>query len=170
MEHKAVLVCVNVLSNLPPQHFECPAQENPITNTPSHPSLLLSFPSLSLTHFALPVKVRAARSGEEVTTLPNRGPSAGRKLITPSGTPASSKILVMNQFDRIAESDGFHRETLPMIVGVAARLPPMAVKLKGVIAAMKPSRPRYSILFQTPLDWRGGWSWWTCTAESAANR
>ena len=40
-----------------------------------------------------PVKLIAANSGCEVMTFPKTGPSAGTKLTTPSGNPASRKIL-----------------------------------------------------------------------------
>ncbi len=70
------------------------------------------------------MNVRPARSGELVTALPNTGPSVGTKLMTPSGIPASRRILNTIQFDSIAVSDGFHTVTLPTIVGVAPRFPP----------------------------------------------
>ena len=53
--------------------------------------------------------------------------------------------------------EGFHTLTLPMRVGVRLRFPPMAVKLKGVTAAMNPSRPRCSTLFHTLGEWCSGW-------------
>ena len=46
--------------------------------------------------------------------------------------------------------DGFHRQVLPMIDGELWRLEAIAMKLKGVMAATKPSRARYSCRFQTP--------------------
>ena len=45
------------------------------------------------THGTDPVKLTAASSGWLVTTLPNTGPSLGRKLTRPSGKPASRNIL-----------------------------------------------------------------------------
>lgn len=45
------------------------------------------------TYGTLPVKLMAERSGLLVITAPNVGPSAGTKLITPAGTPASLNIL-----------------------------------------------------------------------------
>ena len=75
-------------------------------------------------HLELPVKVMAARSGEEVTMFPNVGPSVGTKFTTPSGMPASRRILKTIQLERIAVSDGFHTVTLPMIVGVDPKFPP----------------------------------------------
>ena len=61
----------------------------------------------------LPTKLTPAKSGEEVTVSPNTGPSAGTKLITPGGTPASRRSLKTMYDDNIAVSDGFHRTTLP---------------------------------------------------------
>ena len=88
---------------------------------------------------------------------PKSGPVDGRKLHTPGGIPASSAILKMVQLERTAVLDGFHTQTFPIMVGVRLRLPPMAVKLKGVIAAMKPSSPLCSILFQTFGEWCSVW-------------
>ncbi len=56
------------------------------------------------------------------------------KLITPGGTPASSNTFAMYQLESIAVRAGFHTTVLPMIAGEEERLPPMDVKLKGVIA------------------------------------
>ena len=44
-------------------------------------------------YLELPVKLIPASSGELVTVSPNTGPSEGRKLKTPGGTPASVMIL-----------------------------------------------------------------------------
>lgn len=60
-----------------------------------------------------PVKLIPAKCGEAVIVSPNTGPSAGTKLTTPAGTPASLIILKMVQFDRMAVSDGFHKTELP---------------------------------------------------------
>uniref|UniRef100_A0A1B0BYD0 Uncharacterized protein n=1 Tax=Glossina palpalis gambiensis TaxID=67801 RepID=A0A1B0BYD0_9MUSC len=65
-----------------------------------------------------PVKLIPANSVELVTTLPNVGPSAGTKLTTPSGTPASLIILNISQLDSIAVSAGFHKTALPIRAGV----------------------------------------------------
>lgn len=54
-----------------------------------------------------------AKSGEAVIASPNTGPSAGMKLTTPGGTPASRMILKIVQFDSTAVSDGFHSTALP---------------------------------------------------------
>jgi hypothetical protein len=42
-----------------------------------------------------------------------------------------------------------------MSAGAVGRLPPMAVKLKGVTAKTKPSRGRYSMRFQAPGEEKG---------------
>jgi hypothetical protein len=47
--------------------------------------------------------------------------------------------------DKIAVSEGFQSKTLPIKDGAEARFPPMAVKLKGDIAAMKPLHNRETI-------------------------
>lgn len=65
------------------------------------------------THGTDPVKLMADKCLEAVIVSPNTGPSAGIKLTTPAGTPASRMILKMTQFERIAVSDGFHRTPLP---------------------------------------------------------
>lgn len=98
---------------------------------------------MNYTHGTDPVKLMPAKCGEAVIVSPNTGPSAGIKLTTPGGTPASRIILKMVQFDKTAVSDGFHNTALPINAGVYARLPPMAVKLNGLTAATKPSIPRY---------------------------
>lgn len=45
------------------------------------------------THGTDPVKLIPARSGDPVIAFPKTGPSAGTKLTTPGGTPASVMIL-----------------------------------------------------------------------------
>jgi hypothetical protein len=45
----------------------------------------------------------------------------------------------------VAIGEGFQRQTLPTMTGAPTRLPPMAVKLNGVTARMKPSSARYSV-------------------------
>ena len=47
----------------------------------------------------------------------------------------------------MAVSLGFQRTEQPIMAGVPARLPPMAVKLKGAMAATNPSKPRRNIVF-----------------------
>jgi hypothetical protein len=56
------------------------------------------------------------------------------KLMTPGGRPASSSSLKMNQLLSTAVAAGFHTTALPINAGAVGRLPPMAVKLKGVMA------------------------------------
>lgn len=85
---------------------------------------ILSCCILYYTYLELPVKLIAAKSGELVTILPNGSPSLGTKLITPSGIPASRRILKMIQLERMAASDGFHTVTFPIRAGVPPRLPP----------------------------------------------
>jgi len=84
----------------------------------------------------------AARCGELATTFPKSVPRVGRKLITPSGIPASRYILNMVQLDSKDVFEGFQTTTFPITVGVALRFVPMAVKLKGEMEAMKPSSGR----------------------------
>jgi hypothetical protein len=47
---------------------------------------------------------------------------------------------------------GFQTTVLPTIAGAAARLPPIEVKLNGLIASTKPSSGRCSMRFQFPAD------------------
>ena len=91
---------------------------------------------------------------------PKSGPEQGRKLQIPGGSPASSAILKTYQLERTAVLEGFQRQTFPMRVGVRLRLPPMAVKLNGVTAAMKPSIPLSSARFHTLGEWCSGCTWW----------
>lgn len=60
-----------------------------------------------------PVKLMPAKCGEAVIVSPNTGPSAGTKLTTPAGTPASLIILKIVQFDSTAVSDGFQSTEFP---------------------------------------------------------
>lgn len=66
-----------------------------------------------ITHLADPVKLIAASIGDFSTVSPKTGPSAGTKLITPPGTPASLSILYTTYDDNMAVSDAFHKTTLP---------------------------------------------------------
>lgn len=65
------------------------------------------------TYGTLPVKLIPAKYFDAVIVSPNTGPSAGIKLTTPGGTPASLQILNMFQLDNIAVSLGFHKTALP---------------------------------------------------------
>lgn len=60
-----------------------------------------------------PVKLIPAKWGEEVMVSPNTGPSAGTKLTTPGGTPASVITLKIVQLESNAVSDGFHNTAQP---------------------------------------------------------
>jgi len=73
----------------------------------------------------------SARDGSWVIISPKIGPSHGTQLITPEGIPVSCKILYTQYLDNIVVSDGFQRTTFPISAGAEARLPPIAVKLKG---------------------------------------
>lgn len=66
-----------------------------------------------LTYGTDPVKFIPAKCEDAVIVSPKTGPSAGTKLTTPAGTPASRIILKMIQFDSIAVSDGFHKTEFP---------------------------------------------------------
>ena len=60
--------------------------------------------------------------------------SPGTKLITPGGSPASSRIFSVYHALSIAVPAGFHTTVLPISAGAVGRFPPIAVKLKGVTA------------------------------------
>uniref|UniRef100_A0A1A9UJU5 Uncharacterized protein n=1 Tax=Glossina austeni TaxID=7395 RepID=A0A1A9UJU5_GLOAU len=72
-----------------------------------------------------PVKLMPANSLELVMAFANVGPSAGTKLTTPSGTPASLIILNISQLDSIAVSAGFHKTALP----IRAELAPLRLSI-----------------------------------------
>ena len=71
--------------------------------------------------------------------------------ITPGGTPASLNTSRTILAENIWLSLGFQTTTLPIIAALAGKLAAMAVKLKGVIAYINPSRGLYSKRFQTSL-------------------
>ncbi len=81
-----------------------------------------------------PVKWIPARSGWARATSETARPSPVIRLITPGGSPAASRIAIVKCAANIWVWAGFHRTTLPIIAGAVGRLPPMAVKLNGVIA------------------------------------
>ena len=54
----------------------------------------------------------------------------------------------MSQDEYAAVVAGFQRTVFPIIAGAVGKFPPIDVKLNGVTANTKPSRPRYSDLFQ----------------------
>lgn len=60
-----------------------------------------------------PVKLMPAKCGEAVIVSPKTGPSAGTKLTTPSGTPASRIIVKIRQLESRAVSEGFQSTALP---------------------------------------------------------
>ena len=74
----------------------------------------------------------------------------GTKLITPSGRPASCSRRITKYDESTAVEAGFQTTTLPSMAGADDRLPPMAVKLNGLTAKMKPSSGRYSRRLLTP--------------------
>src|SRR5262245_56851835 len=103
----------------------------------------------SPTHFHIhwntavePVKCTPASSGDDIAVVPMVGASPVTMLITPGGSPASSRICSTYQFDSIAVGAGFQTTLLPMSAGAAGRLPPMAVKLNGDTANTNPSSGR----------------------------
>ena len=77
----------------------------------------------------MPASMRWARRTSLISTeLP------GTKLITPGGSPASSSSRKKCQLLSIAVAAGFQTTTLPSSAGAVGRLPPIAVKLNGVMA------------------------------------
>ncbi len=71
-------------------------------------------------------------------------PDPCTRLITPGGRPASSRTRITTSLLSADFSDGFQTTVLPISAAVVGRLPPIAVKLNGVMARTKPSRPRWS--------------------------
>lgn len=59
------------------------------------------------------MKLIPDKCGDAVIVSPNTGPSAGIKLTTPAGTPASVIISYITQFDNKAVSEGFHKTEHP---------------------------------------------------------
>lgn len=110
---REVHVFRNIFAHLTPQTCECSRKKK----IPKYYGFKKKKKSkISLKRFTYgtdPVKLMPAKCGEAVIVSPNTGPSAGTKLTTPAGTPASRIILNMIQFDRMAVSDGFHRTELP---------------------------------------------------------
>jgi hypothetical protein len=89
-----------------------------------------------------PVKCTPPRCGLVSAALPIVGPSPGRKLITPSGTPASRSSSITYQELNAEVEDGLSSTTLPMMAGAVHRLSVMAVKLNGATANTNPSSGR----------------------------
>lgn len=102
---REVDVAVDVLAHLLPQTLERP-------ETQPETIRLIDIPTRQ-TYGTLPVKLMPARCGEAVMASPKTGPSAGMKLTTPGGTPASLQIWNMYQLERRAVSLGFHSMALP---------------------------------------------------------
>ena len=70
---------------------------------------------------------------------------------------------------RSAVVAGFQTTVLPTIAGATARLPPIDVKLKGLIASTNPSSGRWSIRFHVPADDTGCVSW-SCSPKCTFQR
>ena len=81
-----------------------------------------------------PVKCTPASAGSARTWREIAPASPGTKLITPGGSPASSRMRNTYHAESIAVDAGFQSTVLPIIAGAPARLPPMAVKLNGETA------------------------------------
>ena len=84
--------------------------------------------------FVEPVKWMPARSRWASATSETAMPSPVTRLMTPSGSPASSSSRISSTAEWVWVGDGFHTTTLPISAGAVGRLPAMAVKLNGVIA------------------------------------
>src|SRR3954453_5465001 len=102
-----------------------------------------------------PVKWTPASSGLARAAAPISAPGPNTRLITPGGSPASSRIRIVIQAESAWVEAGFQTTVLPIIAGEVVRLAPIAVKLNGLIAKTNPSSARYSIRFQTPADETG---------------
>jgi hypothetical protein len=94
-----------------------------------------------------PVKWSPAKSRLSKHASLTGAPRPGKKLMTPSGSPASRRMLNTCQLASMLVPEGFQSTTLPICAGVDGRLEPMAKKLKGVMASTKPSSGRYSMRF-----------------------
>ena len=81
-----------------------------------------------------PVKWMPARSRSGSSTFETARPSPCTRLMTPGGRPAASSSAIVQCAESAWVGEGFHTTTLPISAGAVGRLPPMAVKLNGVIA------------------------------------
>ena len=81
-----------------------------------------------------PVKWIPARCRSANRALLTSIESPGRKLITPGGSPASSSSRKKCQLLSVAVAEGFQTTAFPISAGAVGRLPPIAVKLNGVMA------------------------------------
>ena len=77
----------------------------------------------------IPASSREASSTSEIS-----GPAPGSRLITPSGSPASTSRSIVTDAASCCVGEGFQITTLPSRAGAVGRLPAIAVKLNGVIA------------------------------------
>src|SRR5258708_38034191 len=99
-----------------------------------------------------PVKWTPASSGLASAAGPISPPEPYTRLITPGGSPASSRRRSVYQAETAAVDAGFHTIVFPRSAGDVVRFAPIAVKLNGLTAKTKPSSGRYSSRFQTPGD------------------
>src|SRR3954447_5283380 len=102
-----------------------------------------------------PVKCTPASSGLASAEAPLSAPGPKTRLITPVGSPASSRTRIVIQAESACVEARFQTTVLPISAGEVVRLAPIAVKLKGLIAKTNPSSGRYSIRFHTPADETG---------------
>ena len=89
-----------------------------------------------------PVKWMPARPGSRRTTSEIAGPQPVTMLMTPGGSPASSRIAITKCAPNCWVWPGFQTTVLPISAGAVGRLPAIAVKLNGVTAYTKPSSGR----------------------------
>src|SRR5438445_9871443 len=102
-----------------------------------------------------PVKWTPARSGLARAGSPIAAPDPYTRLMTPGGSPAASYSRSRKYAEYAAVDAGFQTTVLPISAALVGRLPPIAVKLKGVTAKTKPSSGRYSIRFHVPGEETG---------------
>ncbi len=81
-----------------------------------------------------PVKWIPARSGCSSATSETSSPSPVTRLMTPGGSPASSRSRMVRTAAYVWVGDGFQTTTFPIIAGAVGRFAAIAVKLNGVIA------------------------------------
>src|SRR5919109_5064447 len=99
-----------------------------------------------------PVKCTPARCSLARAASPISAPEPYTRLMTPGGSPASSKSRRTQYAENAAVDAGFQTTVLPISAAELGRFAPMAVKLNGVTAKTKPSSGRYSIRFHVPAD------------------
>ncbi|SKZ41251.1 Uncharacterised protein [Mycobacteroides abscessus subsp. abscessus] len=81
-----------------------------------------------------PVKWMPAKFSSASATSDIARPSPFTRLMTPAGSPASSRSLMVMCAAYACVGEGFHTTVLPISMGAVGRLPAMAVKLNGVMA------------------------------------